>query len=171
MTERKNVVTFKGNPVTLVGEEVKVGDKAKDFTVLSTDLKEIKLSDYRGKVVIISVFPSVDTGVCALQTTRFNQEAGKFPEDIQLLTISVDLPFALSRFCADKGIKNALTTSDHKELDFGLKYGFVIKELRLLARGTVIVDKDGTVKYVEYVTEIGEHPDYDKALEVAKSLV
>ena len=171
MTERKNIVTFKGNPVTVVGEEVKVGDKTKDFTVLSTDLKEIKLSDYRGKVVIISVFPSVDTGVCALQTTRFNQEAGKFPEDIQLLTISVDLPFALSRFCADKGIKNALTTSDHKELDFGLKYGFVIKELRLLARGTVIVDKDGTVKYVEYVSEIGEHPDYDKALEVAKSLV
>ena len=171
MTERKNVVTFKGDPVTLVGEEVKVGDKAKDFTVLSTDLKEIKLNDYRGKVVIISVFPSIDTGVCALQTTRFNQEAGKFPEDIQLLTISVDLPFALSRFCADKGLKNALTTSDHKELDFGLKYGFVIKELRLLARGTVIVDKDGTVKYVEYVSEIGEHPDYDKALEVAKSVV
>ena len=171
MTERKNVVTFKGNPVTLVGEKVKVGDKAKDFTVLSTDLKEIKLGDYRGKVVIISVFPSVNTGVCALQTTRFNQEAGKFPEDIQLLTISVDLPFALSRFYADKRIKNALTTSDHKELDFGLKYGFVIKELRLLARGTVIVDKDGTVKYVEYVSEIGEHPDYDKTLKVAKSLV
>ena len=170
MEERKNVVTFKGSPVTLLGEEVKVGDKAKDFTVLSTDLKEVKLSDYKGKTVIISIFPSIDTGVCALQTTRFNQEAGNFSDDIQLLTISVDLPFALGRFCADKGIKNAQTTSDYKDLDFGMKYGFVIKELRLLARGTVIIDKEGIVKYVEYVSEIGEHPDYDKALEILKSL-
>ena len=171
MTERKNVVTFKGTPITLLGEEVKVGDKAKDFTVLANDLKEVKLSDYKGKVVIISVFPSVDTGVCALQTTRFNQEAANFGDDVQLLSISVDLPFALGRYCADKGIKNALTTSDHKELDFGTKYGFVIKELRLLSRGTVIVDKDGIIKYVEYVPEVGEHPDYEKALEVIKELV
>ncbi|RRD38470.1 thiol peroxidase [Leptotrichia sp. OH3620_COT-345] len=171
MTERKNSVTFKGNPVTILGDEVKVGDKAKDFTVLATDLKEVKLSDYAGKVVVISVFPSVDTGVCALQATRFNQEAGKFPSDVQLLTISADLPFALGRFCADKGIENALTASDHRELDFGLKYGFVIKELRLLTRGTIIVDKGGTVKYVEYVSEVAEHPDYDKVLEVLKTLV
>ena len=115
MSERKGVVTFKGNPITLLGEEVKKGDKAKDFTVLGT------------KVVVISVFPSVDTGVCALQLTRFNQEAANFDKDVQLLTISADLPFALGRYCADKGIENALTASDHKELDFGLKYGFVIK--------------------------------------------
>ncbi|MDO5088974.1 MAG: thiol peroxidase [Leptotrichiaceae bacterium] len=171
MMERKNSVTFKGNPVTILGEEVKVGDKAKDFTVLATDLKEVKLSDYTGKVVVISVFPSVDTGVCALQAVRFNQEAAKFPSDVQLLTVSADLPFALGRFCADKEIENALTASDHKELDFGLKYGFVIKELRLLTRGTVIVDRDGTVKYVEYVPEVTEHPDYDKVLEVLKTLV
>ena len=171
MSERKGVVTFKGNPITLLGEEVKKGDKAKDFTVLGTDLSEVKLSDYAGKVVVISVFPSVDTGVCALQLSRFNQEAANFGDDVQLLSISVDLPFALGRYCADKGIKNALTTSDHKELDFGTKYGFVIKELRLLSRGTVIVDKDGIIKYVEYVPEIGEHPDYEKALEVIKGLV
>ena len=171
MSERKDMVTFKGNPITLLGEEVKVGDKAPDFTVLAPDLKEVKLSDYRGKVVVIAVFPSVDTGVCALQLTRFNKEAASFSDDVQLLSISVDLPFALGRYCADKGIKNALTASDHKDLDFGKKYGFVIKELRLLARGTVIIDKDGTIKYVEYVPEISEHPNYEKALEVIKELV
>ena len=156
--------------IELVGTEVKAGEAAPDFTVLSPELKEVKLSDYKGKVVVIAVFPSVDTGVCALQLARFNQEAASFGDDVQLLTISADLPFALGRYCADKGIKNALTASDHKELDFGTKYGFVIKELRLLSRGTVIVDKDGIIKYVEYVKEIGEHPDYEKALEVIKEL-
>ena len=171
MSEIKNKVTFKGNPVTLVGNEVKAGDVAPDFTVLSAELKEVKLSDYKGKVVVIAVFPSVDTGVCALQLTRFNQEAANFDKDVQLLTISADLPFALGRYCADKGIENALTASDHKELDFGLKYGFVIKELRLLTRGTVIVDKEGTVQYVEYVPEVATEPDYNKALEVIKTIV
>ena len=171
MKEIKDKVTFKGNPVTLVGNEVKIGETAPDFTVLSPELKEIKLSDYKGKVVVIAVFPSVDTGVCALQLARFNQEAANFGDDVQLLTISVDLPFALKRYCADKGIENALTVSDHKELDFGTKYGFVIKELRLLSRGTVIVDQTGVVKYVEYVSEVGEHPNYEKALEVIKELV
>lgn len=170
MKEIKDKVTFKGNPVTLVGNEVKIGDTAPDFTVLSPELKEIKLSDYKGKVVVIAVFPSVDTGVCALQLARFNQEAANFGDDVQLLTISADLPFALKRYCADKGIENALTVSDHKELDFGTKYGFVIKELRLLSRGTVIVDQTGVVKYVEYVSEVGEHPNYEKALEVIKGL-
>lgn len=172
MTERKNVVSFLGNPMTLLGEEVKVGDKAKDFSILSTDLKEVKLSDYAGKTVVIAVFPSVDTGVCALQTTRFNQEIAKFPKDkVQLLTVSVDLPFALGRFCADKGIENALTCSDHRELNFGLQYGFVLKELRLLSRGTVIVNPQGEVSFVEYVSEVTEHPNYEKALEVISSLV
>ena len=170
MAEIKNKVTFKGNPVTLVGTEVKAGEAAPDFTVLSPELKEVKLSDYKGKVVVIAVFPSVDTGVCALQLARFYQEAASFGDDVQLLTISADLPCALGRYCADKGIKNALTASDHKELDFGTKYGFVIKELRLLSRGTIIVDKDGIIKYVEYVKEVGEHPDYEKALEVIKEL-
>ena len=162
MREIKDKVTFKGNPVTIVGEEVKVGEKARDFTVLASDLREVKLSDYTGKVVVITVFPSVDTGVCALQLARFNQEAA---------TISVDLPFALGRYCADKGIKNALTASDHRDLDFGLKYGFVIKELRLLTRGTIIVDKEGIIRYVEYVPEVGQEPNYDAALEVVKKLV
>lgn len=172
MTERTGVITFKGNPMTLLGEEVKVGDKAKDFTVAANDLSPVKLSDYKGKVVVLSVFPSVDTSVCAIQTAKFNQEIAQFSkDDVQLLTISLDLPFALGRFCADKGIENAKTTSDYKEHDFGNKYGFVIKELGLLTRGTVIVDREGTVKYVEYVPEVTTEPDYEKALETVKGLI
>ena len=171
MLERKGVVTFKGNPVTLLGDEVKVGDKAPDFTALKTDLSELKLSDFRGKVVILTAFPSVDTSVCALQAKRFNEEAGKLKDDVSIITISVDLPFALGRFCAAEGIENEITVSDHRELDFGYKYGFVIKELRLLERGIVVVDKEGTVKYVEYCKEVAEHPDYEKAIEVVKSLI
>lgn len=168
--ERK--ISFKGTPVTLTGNGIKVGDVAPNFTVLGKDLSQVKLSDFTGKTVIISVFPSVDTGICALQTTRFNQEIGQFPkEKVQLLTVSVDLPFALNRFCGDNGIENAVTTSDHRELDFGTKYGFAIEELRLLGRGNVIIDKNGVVQYVEYVQEIGTHPDYEKALEVLKTLV
>lgn len=164
-------VLFKGTPVTLLGNEIKVGDKAPDFTALKTDMSSVKLSDFAGKNVIIAAFPSIDTGICALQTTKFNQEITKFnKDDFQLLTVSVDLPFALGRFCGDKGIENALTISDHKDLDFGTKYGFTIAELRLLARGTVIIDKEGIVKFVEYTPEIGTEPNYDKALEVLKSL-
>lgn len=164
-------VLFKGTPVTLLGNEIKVGDKAPDFTALKTNMSSVKLSDFAGKNVIIAAFPSVDTGICALQTTRFNQEITKFnKDDFQLLTVSVDLPFALGRFCGDKGIENALTISDHKDLDFGTKYGFTIAELRLLARGTVIIDKEGIVKFVEYTPEIGTEPNYDKALEVLESL-
>lgn len=164
-------VLFKGTPVTLLGNEIKVGDKAPDFTALKTDMSPVKLSDFAGKNVIIAAFPSIDTGICALQTTKFNQEITKFnKDDFQLLTVSVDLPFALGRFCGDKGIENALTISDHKDLDFGTKYGFIIAELRLLARGTIIIDKEGIVKFVEYTPEIGTEPNYDKALEVLKSL-
>ena len=170
MTEIKDKVTFKGNPVTLVGNEVKTGDVAPEFKVLTPKLEKVKLSDYKGKIVVIAVFPSIDTGVCALQLARFNQEAASFGDDVQLLTISVDLPFALGRYCADKGIENALTVSDHRELDFGTKYGFVIKELRLLSRGTVIIDKNGIIKYVEYVPEVGQHPNYEKALEIIREL-
>ena len=171
MLERKDLVTFKGNPVTLLGNEVKVGDKAPDFTALKTDLSELKLSDYKGKVVILTAFPSIDTSVCALQAKRFNEEAGKLKDDVSIITISVDLPFALGRFCAAEGIENEVTVSDHKELDFGYKYGFVIKELRLLERGIVVIDKEGIIKYAEYCTEVTEHPHYDKAIEIVKTLI
>ncbi len=163
-------VTFAGNPVTILGNEVKVGDKAPDFTALSAKLEPVKLSDFDGKVKIIVVYPSIDTGVCAAQNRRFNVEANNLNNTV-VLSISCDLPFAQSRFCGAEGLENLVTLSDHKDLDFGSKYGFVIDELRLLTRGTVIIDKEGIVKYVEHVPEITNDPDYDKALEVAKGLI
>ncbi|GAF04553.1 thiol peroxidase [Saccharicrinis fermentans] len=163
-------VTFAGNPVTILGNEIKAGDKAPDFTALNNKLEPVKLSDFDGKVKIIVVYPSIDTGVCAAQNRRFNVEANNL-KDVVVLSVSVDLPFAQSRFCGAEGLDSIITLSDHKELDFGEKYGFVIEELRLLTRGTVIIDKDGIVKYIEHVPEITNDPDYEKALEVAKSLI
>lgn len=162
-------ITFKGNPMPVVGTEIKVGDKAPDFTVLKNDLSPVKLSDFKGEVVVISAAPSIDTPVCAAQAARFNQAAAK--EGINILSVSCDLPFALGRFCAAQGIDKALTVSDHKDLDFGKKYGFVMEPLRLLARGVVVVDKDGVVQHVEYVPEVTDEPNYDKALEVVKKFL
>jgi len=171
MDRNKNKVTFKNNPVTLVGKEIKLNDKAPDFTVLNNSLGQVKLSDYKGKVKILSIFPSIDTGVCSKQNHTFNQEAGKLEKDIVILAISIDLPFALNRFCGAEGINNLTTLSDHKDLDFALKYGFLIEELRLLARGVVVIDKNDIVKHVEYVPEIGTEPDYNSALKIAKQCI
>lgn len=170
MEKRTGIVTMHGNPMTLVGKEIKVGDKAPDFTVAKNDLSPYSLSDAGNKVKIISVVPSLDTGVCELQTIRFNQEAASL-DDVLILTISVDLPFAQSRFCGAHNIDEVITLSDYKDLSFGEAYGFVLEELRLLSRGIVILDKDNTVKYVEYVKEVTDHPNYDKAIEEAKKLV
>lgn len=170
MDRRENIVTFKGEPITLLGREIKVGDKAPDFIVLQTDNSPYSLKDAGDNIKIISVVPSLDTGVCELQTINFNEAAADLG-DVVILTISVDLPFAQKRFCGAHGIDKVITLSDHKDLSFGLNYGFVIEELRLLARGVMILDKDNTVKYVEYVDEIGSHPDYDKALEEARKLI
>ncbi len=169
MKRNSDLVTLAGNPVTLKGKLVKEGHNAKNFVALSNDMKPVSLSDYKGKVRIISSVPSVDTAVCAQQTRRFNLEASKL-DNIQIITISNDLPFALKRFCAAEGIENLVTVSDQKDRDFGIKYGLFIEEVGLLARAVVVVDKDDTVKYVELVREVGEQPDYDKALLVAKEL-
>lgn len=171
MKKNQDIVTFKGNPVTLLGNQIKEGDKAPDFTVLDNGLNPKKLSDYKGKVKILSVFPSVDTSVCSKQNRRFNKEAAGLSNDIEILAISNDLPFALNRFCDAEGIDKVTTLSDHKDVDFGTKYGFLIEELRLLARGVVVVDQNDEVRYVEYVPEIGEEPDYDSALNAAKNLI
>jgi len=171
MERNKDKVTFQGNPVTLIGNEIKTGNKAPDFTVLNNELKPVNMSDYDGKVKILSIFPSVDTGVCSKQNHRFNEEASKLSDDIVILAISNDLPFALSRFCGAEGIDKVITLSDHKDLDFSMKYGFLIEEMRLLARGVVVIDKDNTVKHVEYVPEIGQEPDYDAAIKTAKEIV
>ena len=169
MSERKDVVTFKGNPITLLGEEVKKGDKAKDFTVLGTDLSEIKLSDYAGKTVVISVFPSVDTGICALQTISFKKAVGDLADTV-VITVSKDLPFALGRFCADKEINNAITVSDYKYRDFENNNGLLIEELGLLSRAVFVLDEEGVIRYKEVLEEIGEEPNYNNALEALKKL-
>lgn len=169
MKRNEGVTTFKGNPLTLLGDMVQKGDNAKDFTVVANDLSEVKLSDYDGKIRILSLAPSVDTPVCADQTRRFNLEAAKLQNAV-VMAISMDLPFALGRFCAAEGIDAVKTLSDHRNADFGVKYGFLVDGLRILNRGIVVIDKNGTIQHVEYVKENVEHPDYDKALEVAKSL-
>jgi len=170
MKERKGAVTFQGSSVTLVGPEMKVGQKAPDFRLLATDMKSVELSQSRGKVRLLSVVPSLDTPVCDLQTQRFEEEAGKF-KDVVIYTISMDLPFAQARYCGAHNISNLKTLSDHREASFGTAYGVLIKELRLLSRAVFIIDRDNTIRYVEYVKEVSKHPDYDRAMEALKQVV
>jgi thiol peroxidase len=169
MEKHSNIVTFKGQPITLVGKLAQVGAVAEDFQVVDTDLKPVRLSDYKGKIVVLSVMPSVDTPVCASQTRKFNELATAL-KDVVIITVSMDLPFALKRFCAAEGISNVIVTSDYKDRDFGFKYGFYIEELGLLARGVVVVNKEFKISYVQYVPEIGQEPDYDKVLAHLKTL-
>ncbi|KAB7667990.1 thiol peroxidase [Bacillus sp. B1-b2] len=161
-------ITFKHNPVTIIGNEVKVGDTAPDFTVLANDMSEVTLNSSAGKVRLFSVIPSIDTGVCDTQTRRFNEEASKL-ENVEVITVSVDLPFAQRRWCASSGLENVTTVSDHKELSFGEAYGVLMKELRLLARAIFVVDSNNKVTYVEYVSEGSNHPDYEAAIEAIKT--
>lgn len=163
-------VTFKGNPVTLIGTEIKVGDKAPDFTVTAKDLSLKTLKDYEGKIKILSIFPSIDTGVCAMQTRTFNKKAGELAGNVTVLCISMDLPFAQNRFCAAEGIDHVVTLSDYRSADFGTKYGFLIEELHLLARGVVVLDDKNVVRYVEYVPEVGTEPNYDAAMEAIRKI-
>lgn len=169
MEKRTGVITFVGNPMTLVGKEVKVGDKAPDFTLLDNGLAVKTLKDYEGKVKIFSVVPSLDTGVCDAQTRWFNQNATALSDDVVVLTVSMDLPFAQKRWCGAAGVENVVTLSDHKDASFGTNYGFLIEELRLLTRGIVIVDKNDKVTYVEYVPEVTNAVNFDAAVEAAKA--
>ncbi len=164
-------ITFGGNPVTLSGEQVKAGDKAPEFNAIDNSLKPVKLSDFKGKLKLISVFPSIDTSVCSVQNHKFNKAASDFGDKVAFIAISNDLPFALKRFCGAEGITNLVTLSDHRDLEFGTNYGFLIKELRLLARGVVVIDKDNVIRYVEYVPEIASEPNYEAALSALKELV
>lgn len=161
-------VTFKNNPVTLLGTEIKVGDQAPNFTALSNDLEDVSLADYKGKVKLVSVVPSIDTGVCSQQTKRFNEEADKI-DNVHILTLSMDLPFAQARWCAANGVEKITTLSDHRDADFGNKYGVLIEELRLLTRAIFVIDSNDEVTYVEYIGEVTDHPDYEKALAAAKA--
>jgi thiol peroxidase len=171
MTERKDQVTMKGKPLTLTGEKVKVGDKAPDFEVAANDLSQVKFSSFRGKVCIISSVPSLDTSVCDTMTRRFNQEAVGLGQDVTVLTISMDLPFAQKRWCGAAGVKNVQTLSDHREASFGKAYGVLIKELRLLARAVFVVDTQGIVRHAEIVKELTNEPNYEAALKTTKGLL
>lgn len=163
-------VTFKGNPITLLGNEIKVGDKAPNFVVLANDLAPFTLESLQEKVTIISVVPSIDTGVCDAQTRRFNEAAAQL-EGVNIITISVDLPFAQKRWCGAAGIDKVQTLSDHRELSFGQAFGVAIEELRLLTRAVFVVNQQGEVTYVEYVPEATDHPNYDAPVTAAKALL
>jgi thiol peroxidase len=169
--ERTGVATFKGNPVTLIGPEVKVGDKAPDFTVNKDLMTQVSLSDYAGKVKLISVVPSLDTGVCDAQTRRFNEEASKLGDNVVVLTVSVDLPFAQARWCGAAGVDRVITLSDYKSKSFGQAYGTLIKELQLDMRSIFVVDTNDTVQYVEYLGEMTNPPNFEAAVEAVKALV
>ena len=168
--ERTGVITMGGNPLTLVGNEVKAGDKAPDFTLLDMEMKPKTLKDYSGKVKVISVTPSLDTPTCDLQIHWFNEDAANQPGDVAVLNVSADLPFAIKRFCATQGIDKAVALSDHRETSFGKGFGVLIKELRLLARSIFIIDKDDVVRYVQIVPEQTNEPDYEDALNALKKL-
>ena len=170
MPERTGLITMKGKPLTLLGAEPKVGAPAPDFTALDNDLKEVKFSDFRGQLCIISAVPSLDTPTCDLQTRRFNVEAGKLGPDVVVLTISMDLPFAQKRWCGAAGAEHVKTLSDHREAAFGLAYGVLIKELRLLARAVFVVDRGGVLRYVQLVPELSREPEYAAVLEAVKKL-
>ncbi len=171
MEERKDLVTFKGEPLTLQGSPVEVGQEAPDFKVISNDLQEKTLGDFKGNVCVIAAVPSLDTSVCSTEAGKFNKEAENLPEDVKVLTISMDLPFAQQRWCGQENAENVITLSDHKYADFGEKYGILIKELRLLARTVFIIDKEGKVQYKQLVKEVAEEPDYDEVMAELKKLM
>jgi len=171
MEERTGIITMKGNPLTLIGKELKAGDSAPDVEVLDNNLSPVNLSSFRGKICVISSVPSLDTPVCDMETRRFNKEAGKISADIQMLTISMDLPFAQKRWCGAAGVDNVVTLSDHRNASFGTAYGVLIKELRLLARSVFVVDREGIIRYIQMVNEISEEPDYDAIMNAVNNLV
>ena len=171
MEERSGAVTMRGNPLTLMGKELKAGDAAPDIEVLNNDLAPVKLSAYKGSVCVVSTVPSLDTPTCDMETRRFNQEASNLGPDVNILTVSTDLPFAQKRWCGAAGVDKVTTLSDHRDAAFGEAYGVLIKELRLLARAVFVVDKEGAIRYVQLVKEIAEEPDYDAVIAAAKELL
>ncbi len=171
MEERTGIITMKGNPLTLVGKQPKVGEHAPDFEVLDNDLSPVRLSSFRGKVCVIASVPSLDTPICDMETRRFNEEAGILGPDVAILTISMDLPFAQKRWCGAAGVDKVTTLSDHLSASFGEAYGVLIKELRLLARAVFVVDGDGVVQYVQIVKEVTDEPDYEDVLGALKKLL
>jgi len=169
--ERTGIITFKGNPMTLIGPELKVGDTAPDFSVVDNGLAPITLASSAGKVRIISAVPSLDTPVCDTETRRFNQEAANLPGEVVVLTISQDLPFAQKRWCGAAGIDRVTTLSDYRTRSFGKNYGVLIKELLLLTRAIFVVDASNTIHYIQIVPEVTSEPDYAAVIAAAKALL
>ena len=171
MNERSGIITFKGNPFTLLGPALKVGDKAPEFSVVDNGLAAVSLASSAGKIRIISSVPSLDTPVCDTETRRFNQEAANLPGDVLVLTISLDLPFAQKRWCGAAGIDKVTTLSDYRERSFGQNYGVLIKELLLLTRAIFVIDGAGIIRYIQIVPEVTSEPDYAAVITAAKSLL
>jgi len=171
MTEAKNTVKFQGNPLTLIGRQPVVGEPAPDFEVLANDMSAVKLSEFRGKVAVICSVPSLDTSVCDTEVRKFNEQATSLGDDVAVLVISMDLPFAQKRWCAAAGVNNVVLLSDHREASFGRSFGALIKELRLLARAVFVIDQTGIVRYVQYVEEITAEPDYGEVVTAARRLL
>jgi thioredoxin-dependent peroxiredoxin len=168
---RSGAVTFKGNPMTLAGEAIQVGQTAPDFKLhfFKDGLKTLSLADVKGKPTLLSVVPSLDTPVCAMQTKKFNEALSKMGDSINAVTVSLDLPFAQARFCGAEGITNMRVGSDYQDRTFGQKYGTLIEELKIMSRAIFVLDKNGKVTYVEYVPEVASEPNYDSAVAALKS--
>ncbi len=170
MEEHTGLITMKGNPLTLVGNLPQIGESAPDFEILDNDLSPVKLSSFPGKVCVIVSVPSLDTPVCDIETRRFNEEAGNLGSDVEIITISMDLPFAQKRWCGAAGVEKVITLSDHFDASFGMDYGILIKELRLLARAVFVIDREGFVQYVQTVKEVTDEPDYNKVLDAVRNI-
>jgi thiol peroxidase len=171
MKERTGAVTMRGNPLTLVGKELRIGDPAPDMELLDNDLNAVKLSSFKGKVCVISSVPSLDTPVCDMETRRFNEAAGKLGDNVVVLTVSMDLPFAQKRWCGAAGVERVITLSDHRGASFGNAFGVLIKELRLLARSIFVVDQSGIIQYIQHVKELSQEPDYDAIIKAVQKVV
>lgn len=171
MAERKGLITIHGNPLTLEGQPVQAGMPAPDCELLDNDLNPVKISSFRGKMVILATVPSLDTPVCDFETRRFNDEAANLGPEVQILTVSMDLPFAQKRWCGAAGVEKLKTLSDHRQAEFGQAYGVLIKELRLLARAVFIIDREGTIRYYQLVQEVASEPNYDEILQALKTVL
>ena len=170
MDEREGLVTMKGQSLTLVGNKDEVGDKAPDFEVTDVDLSQVRFSSFRGKVCIITCFPSLDTSVCDIMTRKFNEDAVALGDDVVVLAISMDLPFAQDRWCIAADVKNVYMLSDHRAASFGQAFGVLIKDIRLLARAVFVIDRDGIVRYLQIIPELTHEPDYEAVLNAVKQL-
>lgn len=164
-------ITLNGNKFSLSGAELNAGSKAPDFTLAANDLSDVSLKDFKGRVVILSAVPSLDTPTCSIETARFNKEAGKLDGKVKILTVSKDLPFAQARWCAAQGVKNLQTLSDYKNTSFSNDYGLLIKGLHLLTRAVFVIDGEGVIRYVQFVKEVSEEPDYKAVLDAVNELI